>query len=67
MSIVEVKDLNFAYIGEAVLQDVNFSVRQRDFMVIIGPNGGGKTTLLKLILGLLNPNRGQWIFLRIFS
>ena len=58
MTIVEIKDLDFAYNGETVLENVNLAIRQRDFMAIIGPNGGGKTTLLKLILGLLNPDRG---------
>ena len=58
MTIVEIKDLNFAYDREAVLKDVNLTVRQKDFMAIIGPNGGGKTTLLKLILGLLTPAKG---------
>ena len=53
MTIVEIKDLDFAYNGETVLEDVNLTVRQKDFMAIIGPNGGGKTTLLKLVLGLL--------------
>jgi zinc transport system ATP-binding protein len=50
--------LDFSYGGEAVLQNVNLDVRQQDFLAIIGPNGGGKTTLLKLILGLLIPDRG---------
>ncbi len=58
MQIVDISDLSFSYDGDPVLQDVNFSVRQRDFIAIIGPNGGGKTTLLKLILGLLKPNAG---------
>lgn len=58
MTIVEIKDLAFAYNGEAVLKDVNLTVRQKDFMAIIGPNGGGKTTLLKLLLGLLTPEKG---------
>jgi ABC-type molybdenum transport system ATPase subunit/photorepair protein PhrA len=49
MSIVEIKDLDFAYNGETVLENVNLSIRQRDFMAIIGLNGGGKTTLLKLM------------------
>ena len=58
MTIIEIKDLDFAYNGEAVLEDVNFSVRPKDFIAIIGPNGGGKTTLLKLMLGLLAPAKG---------
>lgn len=57
--IVEVKDVWFAYNGQTVLQDVNLDIQRRDFMAMIGPNGGGKTTLLKLILGLLKPGRGS--------
>jgi len=59
MRIVDISNLNFSYNGDPVLRDVNFSVRQRDFIAIIGPNGGGKTTLLKLILGLLKPDTGK--------
>ena len=59
MRIVDIKDLSFSYNGDPVLRDVNFSVHQRDFIAIIGPNGGGKTTLLKLILGLLKPDTGK--------
>ena len=58
MTIVDIRNLDFAYGREAVLEDVNLTVRQKDFMAIIGPNGGGKTTLLKLVLGLLTPVRG---------
>ncbi len=58
MTIIEIKDLDFAYNGEAVLEDVNFTVRPKDFIAIIGPNGGGKSTLLKLMLGLLTPAKG---------
>jgi zinc transport system ATP-binding protein len=58
MTIIEMKDLDFAYGGEAVLEDVNLTVRHKDFIAIIGPNGGGKTTLLKLALGLLTPVKG---------
>ena len=58
MAIVEIKNLDFAYNGEAVLKDVSLTVRQKDFMAIIGPNGGGKSTLLKLILGLLALAKG---------
>lgn len=56
--ILEIKNLDFSYNGEAVLKDVNLTVPQKDFIAIIGPNGGGKTTLLKLILGLLAPVKG---------
>ncbi len=58
MAIIELKSLDFAYNGEVVLEDVNLSARQKDFVAIIGPNRGGKTTLLKLILGLLTPAKG---------
>jgi zinc transport system ATP-binding protein len=58
MTIIEIKNLDFAYGGETVLEGVNLTVRQKDFIAIIGPNGGGKTTLLKLMLGLLSPVAG---------
>lgn len=56
--IVEIKDLGFAYNGETVLQEVNLTIKAGEFLAMIGPNGGGKTTLLKLILGLLKPDKG---------
>ena len=58
-AIVEMHAVTFAYNGETVLQDVNLEIRQGDFIAMIGPNGGGKTTLLKLILGLLKPDQGR--------
>jgi zinc transport system ATP-binding protein len=57
-SIVEIKNVWFAYNGQTVLEDVSMDIRQGDFIAMIGPNGGGKTTLLKLMLGLLRPNKG---------
>jgi zinc transport system ATP-binding protein len=42
-----------------VLQDVNITVEQGEFLAVVGPNGGGKTTLLKLLLALLHPRQGQ--------
>jgi zinc transport system ATP-binding protein len=57
-TIVEIRDVSFAYNGETVLEDVNLDIQQGDFVAMIGPNGGGKTTLLKLMLGLLNPAKG---------
>jgi len=56
--IVEIKNVCFAYNGKEVLHDINLSVSEKEYLAIIGPNGGGKTTLLKLILGLLRPNNG---------
>jgi zinc transport system ATP-binding protein len=57
--IVEIKNLSFAYNSQPVLEDVSLTIRQGDFIAMIGPNGGGKTTLLKLILGLLKPRSGE--------
>lgn len=53
------RKLNFAYAGRIVLQDVDLQVEERDYRIIVGPNGGGKTTLLKLILGFLTPQSGS--------
>ncbi len=58
MTILEINNLDFSYNGESVLEDVSLTVRQKDFIAIIGPNGGGKSTLLKLMLGLLAPVKG---------
>jgi len=57
--IVSFSDVAFAYNGATVLEDVNFSVAEGGMTCIVGPNGGGKTTLLKLMLGLLEPQGGE--------
>lgn len=57
-NIIEVDHVSFSYGGERVLNDVTLNVHLGDFLGIIGPNGGGKTTLLKIILGLLQPSAG---------
>lgn len=56
--IIEVRDLDFAYRGRTVLERVTLDIRADEFVAVIGPNGGGKTTLVKLIIGLLQPRRG---------
>jgi len=56
--IVDFKNVFFSYGERIILEDVSFSVRQNDFIALIGPNGGGKTTVLKIILGLLKPEKG---------
>ena len=57
--MIEVKNLYFKYDKEWVLEDITFNVKENEFMAIIGPNGGGKTTLLKLLLGFLTPIKGE--------
>lgn len=57
--IVDIRNLFFTYNGLPVLEDVCLTIREKDFVAIIGPNGGGKTSLLKLMLGLLQPDRGS--------
>ncbi len=57
--IVKLENVWATYEGLVVLESVDLRVRRNDFLGIIGPNGGGKTTLLKLILGLMSPNRGE--------
>lgn len=58
--ILSAKELNFSYDKKtAVLEEIDFSVRKGQFVGIFGPNGGGKTTLLMLLLGLLSPTKGK--------
>jgi zinc transport system ATP-binding protein len=57
---IELRDLRFAYpAGPPVLADVDLRVERGEFVAIAGPNGGGKTTMLRLILGLERPESGQ--------
>ncbi len=56
--VVRLDDVWVDYEGIPALEEINLSVEANDFLGIIGPNGGGKTTLLKVILGLIKPNHG---------
>ncbi len=58
--LIELKDVSFAYdIGPPVLEHVSLAVEEGEFLGLVGPNGGGKSTLLKLVLGLLRPGEGE--------
>lgn len=61
-NIIELKDITAGYDRQPVLHKVNLTINEGDFIGIIGPNGGGKTTLLKVILGLLKPFSGEVIY-----
>lgn len=56
---IEVRNLSFSYNGNPVLENISFPVEEGEYLGIIGPNGGGKTTLFKIILGLLEPDSGE--------
>lgn len=58
-AIIETKNLSAGYDNRPVLRDISLTIYERDFLGIIGPNGGGKTTLIKCILGLLKPSKGE--------
>ena len=59
--LLQVRGLTFGYGRELVLDHVDLDINPRDFLAVIGPNGGGKTTLIKAILGLLRPWSGEVI------
>ncbi len=59
MCIIEIKNLSFSYQKQNVLENINLCVEEGDFLAIIGPNGGGKSTLLKLILGINSVKEGS--------
>lgn len=57
--VFEVRGVHFSYGRQPVLEGIDLAVAPRDYLAILGPNGGGKTTLLKVILGLVEPQRGE--------
>ncbi len=58
-TIIEIENLSFSYGEMPVLIDVNLKIHEKESVCIIGPNGGGKSTLLNLILGLIKPQKGS--------
>jgi zinc transport system ATP-binding protein len=59
VELINISNLYYKYHKTDVLENINLSIKDDDFLAIIGPNGGGKSTLLKLILGLLTPVTGK--------
>ncbi len=62
--ILEVKNIYFAYDKNYILEDVNLNIYKGDFLGIVGPNGSAKSTLLKIILGILKPQKGSVTLLK---
>jgi zinc transport system ATP-binding protein len=60
--LLEMRSVSVAYENNIVLHDADLKVFDNDFIGVIGPNGGGKTTLLKVILGLVRPVKGKLVF-----
>ena len=58
---IELRNVSFRYAETEpfVLEDINFTIEPGEFVTIMGPSGGGKTTLMKIMLGLLEPTRGE--------
>src|SRR6056297_4059675 len=58
-SVIVIKNLNVFFNEVPILKDIELKVNRKQFLAIMGPNGGGKTTLLKVILGLIEPDSGK--------
>ncbi len=56
---VTLSNISFRYDQDWVLKNIDLDIYKNEFLGVVGPNGGGKTTLLKIILGLLKPNKGR--------
>jgi zinc transport system ATP-binding protein len=57
--VIELRGASFRYDGPLILDAVDLSIEKGEFLGVVGPNGGGKTTLLKLVLGLIQPTEGE--------
>ncbi len=60
--LIKIENLTLGYDKAPVLENVNLKVFEQDFIGVIGPNGGGKTTFIKAILGLIKPMHGEILF-----
>lgn len=59
MAVITLKDITVYYDNVCALENIHLSIQEREFVGIIGPNGGGKTTLLKVLAGLIKPSKGE--------
>lgn len=59
MNVIEAENLCFSYGDDTIFSNISFDIADGEFIGIIGPNGGGKSTLLRLILGFLHPEKGR--------
>lgn len=57
--IIEIRNLDFAYTNENILENINLTINKGEIISIVGPNGAGKSTLAKLMCGFIRPNRGE--------
>ncbi|MGC9109124.1 MAG: metal ABC transporter ATP-binding protein [Caldimicrobium sp.] len=57
--MIQVENLSFFQNGKKILEDISLEIEKGDFLAIIGPNGGGKTTLIKCLLGFIKPQKGK--------
>ena len=62
--IIQIRQLTAAYAQKTVLRDISLTIYDDDYLGIIGPNGGGKTTLMKLILGMMKPLSGTIVYFK---
>ena len=63
-TVISLKNVSARYDSRMVLKDISLDIKENDYLGIIGPNGGGKTTLVKLILGLIAPETGSIHFFK---
>lgn len=60
--IIQLSGINMLRENKAILSDVSLTINRGDFIAVTGPNGGGKTTLLRIILRLLDPTSGTFLY-----
>jgi zinc transport system ATP-binding protein len=59
MPIAVINDISYSYRKLNALSGVSFEVNRGDYLCLVGPNGGGKSTLIKLLVGLMAPDKGK--------